>query len=167
MLAYFLILAGFSARFIFDVPNFAPIASIALFSGAYLDKRIAPWVPLAIMALTDMIIGFHDVVLYTWGAFIVIGFMGMLLREKKTPIAIFLMTVVSSLFFFAVSNFGVWLVWYPRTARGFIDCYLMALPFLRNAMAGNLMFSLVLFGLYETAFKVFGESRYRNIILAS
>ena len=167
MLAYMLILLGFSLRFLPLDNNMAPIAAIALFSGAYLDKKIAPWVPLVIMIIADLVIGMHEVVFFTWGAFVVIGFMGMLLKKKRTPLSIFLLTVGSSLFFFAISNFGVWLVWYPKTIAGLVNCYLMGLPFLRNTMVGNLVFSAVLFGSYEMAARTVGESRYRDILLVS
>ena len=82
MMVYILIILGFLLRLVPHVPNMAPIAAIAIFSGAYLNKKLVPWVPLAIMVASDLIIGMHDVVLYTWGSFIVIGFMGMWLKNK-------------------------------------------------------------------------------------
>lgn len=167
MLAYFLILVGFAVRLLPVGYNMAPIAAIALFSGAYLDKKIAPWVPLAIMVLTDLIIGMHDVVIFTWGAFILIGFMGMTLKGKKTPVSIFLLTIGSALVFFAISNFGVWLIWYPLTISGFYNCYIMALPFLRNTLVGNIVFSAVLFGTYETARRILGENGSNSRLLVS
>jgi hypothetical protein len=167
MIAYLLIILGFCMRLVPHVPNMAPIAAIALFAGAYLDRRITPWVPLVIMVVTDLIIGMHDVVLYTWGAFIVIGFMGMSLKQKTTPGRILGLTVLSALFFFVVTNFGVWIVWYPRTFAGFLDCYVKALPFLRNTMASNVVFSFVLFGSYELAKKLVGESKYRTVLLTN
>ena len=75
------------------------------------------------------------------------------------------MTVFSALFFFAVTNFGVWLAWYPHTSAGFVDCYVKALPFLRNTTASNVVFSFVLFGSYELAKKLVGESKYRTVLL--
>lgn len=165
MIAYILIILGFMLRFMPHAPNMAPIAAIALFAGAYLDRRIAPWVPLAIMIATDLILGMHDVVFYTWGAFVLIGFMGMGLKDKVTLPRVFGMTVLSSLIFFVISNFGVWMAWYPRTLAGLSECYVMALPFLRNTMASNVAFSLVLFGVYEAARKIVGESRYRTVLL--
>jgi hypothetical protein len=62
MIVYILIVFGFLMRLVPHVPNFAPIAAIALFAGAYLDKRIVPWVPLGIMIVSDLIIGLHGVV---------------------------------------------------------------------------------------------------------
>lgn len=167
MIAYILIIFGFAMRLLPHVPNMAPVAAIAVFAGAYLDKRIVPWVPLAIMMVTDLIIGLHDVVFYTWGAFIFIGFMGTWLKGRATPGNILGVTVVSALTFFAISNFGVWMVWYPHNWQGFAACYISAIPFFRNTMIGNLFFALVLFGAYELARKLAGKTRFRDVLLVS
>lgn len=166
MIAYILIIFGFLMRLVPHVPNVAPIAAIALFAGVYLNKRIVPWVPLVIMIASDLIIGLHDVVLYTWGSFILVGFMGVWLRQHKSPAGIFAATICSALLFFVITNFGVWLAWYPKTLEGFYACYMNALPFLRNTMAGNIIFGAVLFGLYELARKAAGESRLRPVLIA-
>ena len=167
MIAYILIVFGFMMRIIPHTPNIAPIVAIAIFAGAYLNKKVVPWVPLAIMVTSDLIIGLHGVVVYTWGAFIIIGFMGMHLREKRTPLGIFSTTALGALVFFVISNFGVWLAWYPHTASGFVNCYVMALPFLRNTMISNILFAFVLFGCYELARRLVGEARYKDVLLAN
>ena len=165
MIAYILILFGFLMRLVPHMPNFAPIAAIALFAGAYLNKKIVPWVPLVIMILTDLIIGLHGVVFYTWGAFIVIGFIGMYIREKRTPGNIIAATILSAVFFFIVTNFGVWLSWYPHTLAGLADCYIKAVPFFRNTLISNMAFSLVLFGSYELARKMIEGKKYESFLL--
>ena len=165
MMAYILIIIGFLMRLMPHVPNMAPVAAIALFSGAYLNKKIVPWVPLAIMMATDLIIGLHDVVLYTWGAFVLIGFIGIWLKQRRTPVNILGATFFSALVFFVISNFGVWLAWYPHTLEGFMSCYIKALPFLRNTMAGNLIFSCFLFGSYEFTRKLAEGTRFRHVLL--
>lgn len=165
MIAYALILFGFLVRVIPHAPNFAPVAAIALFAGAYLDRRLVPWVPLAIMVATDLIIGLHDIVLYTWGAFILIGFIGMSLRGRLTAPRIAGMTVLSSLVFFVITNFGVWLAWYPMTAQGLTDCYIKALPFLRNDLAANLIGALVMFGSYEFFKRTVTAPKLRAVLL--
>lgn len=55
----------------------------------------------------------------------------------KQPIALL---SLASLWFFLVSNFGVWLYWYPNTLQGLLSCYLAALPFYRNTLLGDLFF---------------------------
>ena len=166
MLAYALIVLGLVFRVVPHMPNYAPVAAIALFAGAYLNKKAVPWVPLAIMVASDLMIGLHDVVLYTWGAFIVIGYFGMFLRDKRSPLRVAGMTVLSSLFFYVITNFGVWLAWYPHTTAGFVDCYVKALPFMRNDMAGNLIFALAIFGSYELVMRTVSAPKLRAVLIA-
>jgi len=166
MIAYVLIIIGFLFRLVPHAPNVVPVAAIAIFAGAYLDKRVVPWVPLGIMVLSDLIIGLHSIVFYTWGAFILIGFMGMWLKERRTWGNILGVSVVSALLFFAISNFGVWIGWYPHTWKGFTACYVNAIPFLRNTMISNVLFTFVFFGLYELARSLAGRTRYSAVLFA-
>jgi hypothetical protein len=48
-----------------------------------------------------------------------------------------------------ISNFAVWVVWnmYPETFNGLTACYVARLPFFRNAVASDLLFSAALFGI--------------------
>ncbi|MFH1846694.1 MAG: DUF6580 family putative transport protein [Candidatus Omnitrophota bacterium] len=167
MIAYFLIILGFLLRLLPHAPNMVPIAAIALFSGAYLNKKIVPWVPFCIMALSDMIIGLHSVVFFTWGSFIIIGFMGGMLKKRKTPGFVFGASVLSALLFFVITNFGVALMWYPHTMQGFIACYIKALPFLRNTLVSNVVFSLAIFGVYEVSLKFVKKTRFQRVLLAN
>ena len=60
------------------------------------------------------------------------------IKSKKPSI---LNIVLSSVIFFIVSNFGVWILGYPKTWEGFIKCYTVAIPFFRNSLAGDLVYS--------------------------
>ena len=55
-----------------------------------------------------------------------------------------------SLLFFFVTNGAVWLFAegsiYPKTLAGLATCYWMALPFFRNTVASDLLFSAAFFG---------------------
>jgi hypothetical protein len=61
--------------------------------------------------------------------------------------------VLSSILFFIVTNFGVWLTgggwFYPKTWQGLMECYTLAIPFFRNTVAGDLVYTGALFGLFE------------------
>jgi len=166
MIAYMLIVLGFLMRLIPHIPNAAPIAAIAIFAGATLNRKLVPWVPLAIMIASDLIIGMHDVVFYTWGAFMLIGIFGTRLKESRTPLGICGYAIGSALFFFAVTNFGVFLTWYPHTMQGFADCYIKAVPFFRTTLISNVVFSFVLFGVYDLAGRLVRETKYSRILLA-
>ena len=152
-----LILAAAFSRLIPHPPNFTPIAALALSSAVYLDKRYALLLPLAAMLLSDWVIGFHSGMPWVYGSFAVISLMGYWLRSHKKPAFILGATLTSSVLFFAVTNFGVWLgsTFYPQTWDGLVACYVAALPFFQNTLAGDFMYTGAMFGLFELAARWF------------
>ena len=46
--------------------------------------------------------------------------------------------LLSSMIFFIVSNFGVWVLGYPHTFDGLMLCYTMAIPFFGYSIIGDL-----------------------------
>ncbi len=138
-------------RVIPHAPNFAPIAALALFSGFYLDKRYALILPLGAMFLSDVIIGFHDTMPYVYGSFLLTAFLGMALKKHTRVSTVLLASLTSSLLFFLLTNFGVWMggLLYPKTVSGLMDAYYYALPFFRNTVLSDLMYTALFFGGYE------------------
>jgi hypothetical protein len=132
-------------------PNFSPVAMIALFSGTYLTKKQALTIPLLIMILSDIFIGLHGLVWWTWGSFLLISLLGLWLKRHNKPLIIVRSAFLSSVLFFLVTNFGVWVStnWYPPTLKGLINCFVMALPFLRNTLLGDFCYLGIFFGGYE------------------
>ncbi len=166
MLALSLILAGILMRFAPHAPNFTPVAAIALFSGAYLNKKYAFIVPLVLMIASDLVIGLHDVVLFTWGSFILVTLFGTAIRRKKGAGRIISLSLLSSLVFYLVTNFGVWLVgWYSKDLKGLADSYIMGLPFLRNFTIATLSYAAVLFGIYEIIAHYVKDTRLARVLL--
>ena len=49
--------------------------------------------------------------------------------------------LLSSIVFFLFTNFGVWLIGYPKTLEGLITCYIAAIPFFGYTLAGDLFYS--------------------------
>jgi hypothetical protein len=60
-------------------------------------------------------------------------------------------SIMASLVFFLLTNFAVWILtpWYAKTFIGLVQCYLMAIPFLRNTLLGDLSYVIIFFGAYE------------------
>ncbi len=130
-------------------PNFSPIDAMALFSGAYLGRRLLSFVaPLAALLFSDLVLGFYAgmwvqyltvalVVLIGWGAL-----------DRVSLVRIAGAAIASSLLFFLVTNFGTWALsgMYPLTVSGLAACYVAAIPFFQNTLAGDLFFSGLLFG---------------------
>lgn len=135
--------------------NFAPIAAIAIFGGAILPRRWAMSLPLIAMVLTDAVIGYHSLIWATWGAFAVIAVGSNVLLKKINVSNVIGASLASSIFFFATTNFAVWAEGrlYPPTFDGLMSSYFNALPFFRNTMLSDLIFSAVLFGSYALVYR--------------
>ena len=148
-----LIVVGVAFRLMPHPANFVPVGAIALFGGAVLSTRLALWLPLAIMVLSDLFIGFHGTMLFTWGGFVLIGMFGMFLRNRSNAERIPLGALGGALIFYVVANFGVWVEGklYAHTLQGLVECYVAALPFLRASLMADLFFCAVLFGTYALA----------------
>jgi hypothetical protein len=150
-IAVCLILLGITLRILPHPANFAPIAAISIFGGAVLPKRAAIWVPLIAMILSDAIIGFYSLMPLIWACYLLIA-----LASSRWLGSVFTgvtLTVLSSLFFFIVTNFGVWLTsgMYSHNWSGLLSCYTLALPFLRNTLMSDAMYTAALFGVYALA----------------
>lgn len=148
-----LVLVAVFFRLIPHPANFAPIGAIALFGGVYLKNKQAMWLPLAAMIVSDLIIGLHSTIFFTWGSFLFIAAIGIYLKSRKNIKNVVLGTLLGSLVFYFVTNFGVWAVTplYAKTTQGLIQCYLMAVPFFRNTLVSDIIYVAVLFGAYELA----------------
>lgn len=152
-IALSLVFLGASLRLLPHPANFAPVAAIAIFGGSVLPRKLAPWVPLAVMVASDAIIGFHRLIGVTWGSYALIALASSLWLRKPNLLKGVTLTVSSSVFFFTVTNFAVWL-WsgmYSHTWSGLVSCYALALPFFRNTFLSDLFYTGVLFGLYALA----------------
>jgi hypothetical protein len=149
-----LILVAAFTRLIPHPPNATAIGAIALFGGAYFNKKsLAFAVPLIAMFLSDLIIGFHPGMYAVYLSFILIVMIGMSLRNKKKIGNIFLASVSASVLFFVITNFALWLtgILYPKTIAGLAECFVAAIPFFHYTLFGDLFFVGVLFGVFELA----------------
>ena len=166
MLAFLLLVFGIFSRFIVHIPNFTPVVSLALFSGTYLPKRYAVTFPLILMVVSDFFIGFHDTILFTWGSVVVISILGFVLREQKNPVTILSSSLGAALIFFVLTNFGTWLVsdLYPHTQQGLKECFILAIPFFRTTLLSAIIYTFVIFGLYEIIAQRLKETRWAHVL---
>lgn len=112
--------------------NFSALGSFGFFG-----QNI--WLYMATIVLFDAFVGgFYIGFLYTYVGFLGYFLLGKIARNNIKKQVILL--PLASLLFFLISNFGVWLAWYPHTSDGFIKCYLLALPFYRNTLLGDVVF---------------------------
>lgn len=156
--AVLLILFAAFSRLIPHPMNFAPVTAIALFAGAYLGRKYAFIVPIAALVLSDIFLGFYTGIWWVYGTMILIAMVGLWLKKRmenkgagaKTGY-ILGTTLVSSIIFFIVTNFGVWTggVLYDMTFNGLVQCYVAAIPFFRNSLLGDVFYAAAMFGIYE------------------
>jgi len=143
-----------AARLLPHPPNFAPIAAMALFGGAYLNKRYALALPLIALFVGDLFLGFYSpiVMLSVYGSFLLVGLLGIWLKKRMNPQNVIAATIGSSLLFFLITNFAVWATGaYSRGPEGLLASYVAGLPFLKNTFGGDLFYTISFFGGYELA----------------
>jgi hypothetical protein len=134
--------------------NFTPIGAMALFSGAILkDRRLAFLFPLLALFAGDIFIGFHKLIPIVYASFLINVAIGLWLRDRRTFTRISLATFLGAIQFFLVTNFAVWqfLGGYPHTAGGLMACYIAGIPFFWNTLAGDALYTTVLFGGFALA----------------
>jgi len=129
--------------------NFTPIGGMALFGGAMFSNRaLAFAVPFAALFLSDLWIGLHSLMWAVYGSFALSVLMGMWLRRRRRFLPIAGATLVGAVLFFVITNWAVWLrgMTYPKTFAGLIACYVAAIPYFGNTLAGDAFYVSVLFG---------------------
>lgn len=147
--AALLIAATVAARLLPHWPNVTPTTATALFSGALLPFPLSLLVPGAAMILSDIVIGFDalPITISVYLSFALIVGLGAWLRTRRSASRIILTTLASSILFYLVTNAAVW--WYSgmyaRTLDGLLYSYILALPFLRNSLFGDLAYTSALF----------------------
>jgi len=145
-----IILLAVVARLIPHAPNFAPIGGLALFSGFHFKKKVSLLIPLLSMFISDIFLGFHSTIFYVYVSFVLITFIGNNIKSLKLQ-NLFFASILSSILFFLITNFGVWLAgsMYPKTISGLLQSYQMGLPFFRNTVFGDLIYSVSFFYGYQ------------------
>jgi hypothetical protein len=149
-----IIVCAFLLRLLPHPPNVEPIAAMALFGGVYLNKKYALIVPLISLFISDLFLGFYSEMSFVYGSFLLIGVIGLWLRDHKSFKNIVFASLTSSILFFLITNFGVWIMgtMYDKSLNGLMESYIMGLPFFRNTLLGDLGYVGLFFGGYELIF---------------
>lgn len=147
------------SRVALHLPNFAALAAVGLFAGFYFKGSRAFLVPLLSVFISDLFIGFYDlgvmVFVYTaWLMPVLIGRSGLAIKRINAWVDKILTVgskaLAASVVFYLISNLGVWLFsgMYQPTFVGLMECYLLAVPFFRATILGDLAFCGLLFGAF-------------------
>jgi signal transduction histidine kinase len=144
------VLAALS-RLLPHLPNFTPIAAIALMGGAfYSDKRLAFLVPMLAMVLSDLFLPVHNTIWSVYLSFALIVCIGFTLKNNLKVHSLLIASLTSSVLFFIITNFAVWFgsTFYSQDFAGLLFCYEQALPFFSNTVMGDVFYTTVLFGAF-------------------
>jgi lysylphosphatidylglycerol synthetase-like protein (DUF2156 family) len=144
------------SRLVPHPPNVTPVAAMALFGGAYMvNRKLAYGLPLVAMSLSDVVLGFTlygKAILMSqpvvYACIVLTVWLGKRIRDRKSTLNVVVIAWVSSILFFVVTNFAVWASGhrYPKSLAGIQSCYVAAIPFFRNSLVGDMLFTAVLFG---------------------
>lgn len=153
-LFYLLVILVVLTRLLPHPMNFAPIGALGLFSGAYVMDKRAWLIPIIALLITDFFIGFYTpiIMLSVYVSFALSAILGRYaMSQKRSVIRIGGSAVASATILFVLSNFTLWTtgLYYPMTLEGLTMCFIRAIPFYGNTLAGDLFYSFVLFGTYE------------------
>ncbi len=183
-MAITIIFSAVVMRLVPHIPNFAPMTAAALFGAAYLPKRYALLTPLIALAISDYLLLyispfshpifnfshlqplgalFNGTTAWVWGSFMVSALLGLALRKKPGALRIGGITLLASIQFYLLTNFGVWAAGaYARDLSGLAASYIAGLPFFSWTVAGDLFYTASFFGLYALALKQ-PQGQYRQI----
>ena len=153
MLAYIFVVLAVAVRFMPHPWMFTPVVGSLLFFGARGPRRQI-WIPFMLLAASDVLLTklvYHypftsdHLVTFAWYAAIL--WLGTRLGDKTKFVPVIGAALASSVSFYLITNLAAWawLDMYPKNLSGVIMSYTAALPFFRNALAGDLIFTLAMF----------------------
>lgn len=155
------------ARFIPHAPNFSPLASIILFSTVYFNNKKLVIIPFVTLLISDIFIGFYHfgIMLSVYSSFFIIYLLGIYLKNNKNIINTLFVPIYSALLFFFVTNFAVWFFgnWYTHDLSGLLLSYTLAVPFFKNTLLSNIIYSYTFFTSYEIIQLHIKKYKYKKI----
>ena len=141
------------SRFIPHPPNFTSLLALSFYVPALLGLNYLP-ILLISFAITDFVIGYHTGTFFTWGSVFLIGLVANIF--PKNILSRMSGALVGAVFFFIVTNFGVWVLdkSYEKNIYGLINCYIAALPFLKNSIISTIFYTYLTFSTYNFSKKL-------------
>jgi len=140
----------------FATYGFSLVGASLLFFGSRMPRKQF-WIPAALMVGSDIFLNLRvyqqpftldQIVMWSW--YLVPCVFGFFLRDKIKPLTVLGAGLGTGLGFFLTSNFAVWAfgnIAYAKNLSGLIECYIKAIPFARNGIISDVLFSVVFFGI--------------------
>ena len=138
------------SRLVPHPPNFTPLIAAVIFLPFISKNKLGMALPISVMLISDLIIGFHGQMLWVYGGFVLIGLCSYIFYLPVFS-RVLTLSVFSPTIFFLITNFGVWQgsPMYDQSAVGLSTSYAMGLPFFANSLMASVLFSLSFFAIYK------------------
>lgn len=157
-----LILLAALSRLLPHPPNFSPVIAISILGGAIItNRKLAFIIPIAVMVISDIFIGFHPYIWAVYSAMIVSVLIGMYAGKNMKFSKLVISSLMGSILFYIITNFAYWLTSgsYPMNLTGLSQAYIVGLPFFKYnpiemlgfGMIGDLIYVTILYGAYRLA----------------
>lgn len=136
-----------SSRYLPHPPNYTSLIALSFYIPAFFGSRYIYTVLLSFIISDLFIFGTHNVIIYTWGSVLIIGYFSKFL--KSSIFRRFIGVLSGSIVFYLVTNFGVWTTGvYGLNVTGLVECYLLAIPFFQQTIISTIVYSSILEVLY-------------------
>jgi uncharacterized membrane protein len=163
-----LLAIGVTGRLLPHAWNFTPLIATTIFAGVYLGKKYAFFLPIITMAISDIFLGFYDpeIMFSVYLSFAIAGLIGYRFAKSKKMNSVVLSALVSSSLFFLITNGAVWFFgsMYSAGLSGLFQSYFAGIPFYRNMMLGDVIYSVSLFAIYEFSVTLIKKVKTNKII---
>lgn len=159
-----IVIVGATSRvWMAEMPNFKPVAALALFAGFYFSSfRFAVVAALLMMLASDLWLGIYhwQIAACVYGSIVFCCGLGWLISKsndhnargwKAVDFGRFgAASLIMSTLFYGLTNFGVWYtgLWYETSMTGLMECFVAGIPFFRSTITGDLFFTGILVGGY-------------------
>lgn len=126
--------------------NVELVTMASVIAGMYLSRKWSWLIPVIIMVVSDWVLGWGWISVFTWTGFVAMVRLPELLKKVDTDKLVtgLMSGLVGNLFFFSWTNLGVWLTdsWgmYSHDWSGLMQCYINGLPFLKVQLVSSLVF---------------------------
>ncbi len=162
MLYLILIVIAVATRLLPHTANIAPVAALALFAGATAwqakstsGKLFASLAPAIALLVSDLVIGTYtwQVMTAVYASYALSFALGLWLRRHYSTRSVVIAALGGSVLFYLVTNAAVWAFtpMYTKNFAGLLESYTLALPFFRNSLIGDFLYTGIFFGAYELA----------------
>jgi len=147
------------SRVVPHLPNYSPLIAMTLFGSCFFQKKWQAFgLPILATWVSDLVLNnivytqyfpeftwFYKGFYFQYGTYVLVAFLGHLFLKRITVYRVVGVTFSSSLLFFLISNFGVWMgSFYPQTWMGLYACYVAGIPFFKNAVLGDMVYAFSL-----------------------